>query len=81
MHMMTLQSGNLVSTFLVWYGMLAQVSVLQIYTSGASDKYGRGTVHKCPVSKLHDGGLQRLYCADDVAGNWLEGMAMKEIAK
>ena len=29
-------------------------------------------VDDCPVSKFHDGGLQRLYsAADDVAVNWL----------
>jgi len=35
----------------------------------------------CPVSKLHDSGLQRLQSADDVAVNWLKGMAMKVLAK
>ena len=67
---------------LIWYagpGLCA--ANLHKWSLAFSDKYGRGTVHKCPVSKLHDGGLQRLYCADDVAVNWLEGMAMKEIAK
>jgi len=32
-------------------------------------------------SKLHDGGLQRLHFADDIALNWLEGMAMKALAR
>jgi len=47
---------------------------------GVSDKCGRGmvqtmslTVNEHPVSKLlHDGGLQRLHSADDVAINQLE---------
>ena len=38
------------------------------------------TVHEYPVSKLHDGGLQRLHCADNVAVNWLDGTAMKTLA-
>jgi len=32
-----------------------------------------------PVSKLHDGSLQRLHPAGDVAVNWLEGTAMKAL--
>ena len=35
------------------------------------------TVNECPASKLHDGGLQRLHYTDDVAINWLEGIALK----
>ena len=34
-------------------------------------------VNECPVSKLHDGGLQRLHSADDIAVNWLEETAKK----
>jgi len=30
------------------------------------------TVNECPVSELHDGGLQRLHSADAVAANWKE---------
>jgi len=34
-------------------------------------------VNEFPASKLHDGGLQRLHSTDDVAINWLEGIALK----
>ena len=36
-------------------------------------------VNECPVSKLHDSGLQKLHSADVVVVNWLEGMAMKAL--
>jgi len=39
------------------------------------------TANKCPGSKLPDGGLERLYSTDDIAINWLEGMAMKALMK
>jgi len=61
--------------------------VLQICTvgawyslTGADVRWSRQwhiLVNECPVSKLYDGGLQRLHPADDVAVNRLEGMAMK----
>jgi len=54
----------------------------------SSDKCGCGMVQtmshivdECPVSKLHDGGLQRLHSANDVAVNWLQGTAMKVLVK
>jgi len=66
--------------------------VLQIYTIkwdlSFSDKCGCGIVqtmshivNECPVSKHHDGGLQRLYSASGVAVNWLEGMLMKPFVR
>ena len=33
------------------------------------------------TSKLHDGDLQRLHSADEVAANWLDGMAMKALTR
>ena len=38
-------------------------------------------INECPGINLHDVGLQRLYCADDVTINWLEGTAMKALTK
>jgi len=37
--------------------------------------------HESPGSKLHDGGLQRLHSANDVAINWLEETAMKALIR
>jgi len=36
---------------------------------------------ECAVSKLHDGGLQRLHSADNVAVNWLERTVTKRKVK
>jgi len=36
---------------------------------------------ECSASKLHDGSLQRLHSANDVAVNWLQGTAMKVLVK
>jgi len=44
-------------------------------------KGGRFLGHECPVSKLHDCGLQRLYSADGVAVSWLEGTAIEALQK
>ena len=38
-------------------------------------------VNECPVSKLHDGSLQRLHSADNIAVNCMEGTAMKALVK
>jgi len=37
--------------------------------------------NECQVSKLRGGGSQRLQSADDVADYWLEGTAMKVLAR
>lgn len=37
--------------------------------------------HESPESKLHDGDLQRLHSANDVAINWLEETAMKALIR
>jgi len=39
------------------------------------------TINKCPGSKLHDGGLQRLHSAEYIAINWLEETATKALVK
>jgi len=99
---LTLQTSNLVLTFLVGHGVfqtvsvLAKVSGLLVKVSAnlhkwglaSSGKCGHGMVqtvsyivNECRVSKLYDGGLQRLHSADDVAVNWLEGTTTKALAK
>jgi len=39
----------------------------------------RSWLYKCPVNKLHSGGLQRPHSADHVAINWRKGTAMKDL--